>query len=113
VNTPNAAGSKPAGLDPATVLATPLSPNDAEAATVGDYLRVLLSTLWQEEDGFSGKRPFGNSGWKFDVYLGLMTAGHIDGELDEDGYVARMDEAAGDALIFQAIATLGSGELPS
>jgi hypothetical protein len=31
--------------------------------TIRDYLRILLETLWEEGEGFSGKRPFGNSGW--------------------------------------------------
>ena len=35
-----------------------------ETLTVKDYLKTLLHTLWDEEDGFSGKRPFGNSGWQ-------------------------------------------------
>jgi hypothetical protein len=29
-------------------------------------------TLWDEEDSFSGKRPFGNSGWKWDVYTAFL-----------------------------------------
>lgn len=47
----------------------PMQENDAGAKTVGEYLKILLLTLWDEEDCFSGKRPFGNSGWKIrDLY---------------------------------------------
>lgn len=42
----------------------PIQENDAGAKTIGEYLKKLLLTLWDEEDGFSGKRPFGNSSWK-------------------------------------------------
>ncbi len=54
--------------------------------TVLDYLRELLELLWQEQDGFSGKRPFGNSGWEWDLYVPLAKAGFIDlGPVSEDG----------------------------
>lgn len=60
--------------------------------TVLDYLRALLVTLWEEGEGFSGKRPFGNSGWEYDLYVPLIKAGFIIGELDGDGYVKSVDE---------------------
>lgn len=55
--------------------------------TVRDYLRTLLTTLWEEGEGFSGKRPFGNSGWEFDILIPLAVAGFVDlGPLhQEDG----------------------------
>jgi hypothetical protein len=56
--------------------------------TVREYLRTLLTTLWEEEEGFSGKRPFGNSGWKYELYRPLIAAGLIEGgTLDSEGYV--------------------------
>jgi hypothetical protein len=36
--------------------------------TIRNYFKELLLTLWKEEEGFSGKRPFGNSGWQKEVY---------------------------------------------
>lgn len=54
--------------------------------TVRQYLHELLRTLWEEEESFSGKRPFGNSRWQHDLYGPLAKAGFIDlGPLDEDG----------------------------
>ena len=61
-------------VTPAEVLALPLPDNDAGAATVRDYLKSLLSTLWLEKDGFSGKRPFGNSGWTYDLTEPIVEA---------------------------------------
>jgi hypothetical protein len=52
--------------------------------TIREYLRELLLTLWMEEEGFSGKRPFGNSGWQHDVYAPLVKAGFIKGTVDEE-----------------------------
>lgn len=37
--------------------------NDADAKTIREYLKRLLSKVITEEEGFDGKRPFGNSGW--------------------------------------------------
>lgn len=51
----------------------------AEELTIRDYLKQLLEELWREEEGFSGKRPFGNSGWQHDVYCALVKAGAIEG----------------------------------
>ena len=54
--------------------------------TVRQYLHELMRLLWDEQDGFSGKRPFGNSGWEHDLYTPLAKAGFIDlGPLGEDG----------------------------
>lgn len=53
-------------------------------ASLREYLHALLATLWNEGEGFSGKRPFGNSGWEYDVYAFLVKAGAVPGTLDED-----------------------------
>lgn len=55
-----------------SVLKTPMGPNNAHAPTIRDYLMKLLITLWDKEEGFSGKRPFGNSGWKLEIYDALI-----------------------------------------
>lgn len=89
------------------VLHAPMQKNDANAATVGEYLELLLSTLWIEDEGFSGKRPFGNSSWQYEVYIALSDAGLVEGlVLDEDGYVdsfSRESQIAADELVLQAI----------
>lgn len=74
-------------MDYKKVLDLPMGENDANASTVGDYLIKLLLTLWKEGEGFSGKRPFGNSGWEYELYSPLIKAGMVKGELDEDGYI--------------------------
>lgn len=81
----------------------PMQENDAGAKTVGEYLSKLLLTLWDEEDGFSGKRPFGNSGWKYEIYTALVSAGVVSGELDEDGYLKEFDESEADGIIREMI----------
>lgn len=70
------------------ILALPLrQPNDAEAATVRDYLVKLLQLVWQDGECFDGKRPFGNSSWEYDLYRELGAAGMVTMTFDEDGYV--------------------------
>lgn len=94
-------------MTPRELLDLPLADNDAEAGTVREYLVALLVTLWQEEEGFSGKRPFGNSSWQYDIYVPMITAGVVSGSLDEDGYVEECDTKAADAMILTAIGLLG------
>jgi hypothetical protein len=55
--------------------------------TIRDYLHAQLQTLWKEGESFSGKRPFGNSGWAWDLYLPLVMGGFVKGVIyyDEDG----------------------------
>lgn len=89
------------------VLALPMQENDADAATIRDYLIKLLATLWDEKEGFDGKRPFGNSDWDSDLIVALIRAGLIEGELDEDGYIESCDDDAAERLIAAAIQALG------
>lgn len=49
------------------VLALKMPENDADATTVREYFKALLTALWDEGESFSGKRPLGNSGWEFDL----------------------------------------------
>lgn len=71
--------------------------------TVRDYLYKLLETLWNEGEEFSGKRPFGNSGWEFDLYVPLIKAGFIKGKLDEDGYIEEFDNKQAAKFVFELI----------
>lgn len=61
-----------------------------EGCIIKDYFKKLLLTIWEEGEGFSGKRPFGSS-WEYDIYLPLARAGYIDAKFDEDGYLDKFD----------------------
>ena len=90
-------------IDLSLVLSYPMTDNDANAKNVGEYLHSLLFTLWEEGEGFSGKRPFGNSGWEYEIYMTLIQGGFISGVLDEDGYIKRVDEKAARQIISECI----------
>jgi hypothetical protein len=94
-----------------TILGLPMrSNNDAEAATVRDYLIALLAGVWSQGEGFSGKRPFGNSGWEYDLYTALGAADLIPITFDEEGFIDELTDdarAKGDRLIAAAIQALG------
>ncbi len=67
-----------------------------EQITMREHLHALLSTLWDKGESFSGKRPFGNSGWEYEIFRPLIKAGYIKGELDMYGgikSIANKDEA--------------------
>lgn len=61
--------------------------DDFDDIKVIEWLHKLLDTIWVEEEGFSGKRPFGNSGWSLDLIYALIDCGYIPGKIerDEDG----------------------------
>jgi hypothetical protein len=103
-------------MTPQELLDLPLPENDSGATTVRGYFAALLTELWREEEGFSGKRPFGNSGWQSDLYLPMIKAGAVPGTVDEDGYIDEFDSAAerqAGELILAAITLLGQPELPA
>lgn len=66
-----------------------------------EYLHALLDVMWREGERFSGKRPFGNSGWEYDVYAFLVKAGAIEGKMAEDDpdECVEMNKGQGDAIM--------------
>ncbi len=94
---------------PAEILALPLPENDSGADIVRDHRVALVEVLWR--DDVSGKRPFGNSGWRGDFDAAFIRAGWVDGKLDpdEEGWVNEVDRAAVDRLVRSAIVELGRG----
>ncbi len=93
-------------MDGSQILDLPMGENDADARTIREYLRALLKELWTDGEGFSGKRPFGNSGWERDLHKPLVAAKLVKGRLDEDGCLESVDERKADTVIFKAIAAL-------
>ncbi len=92
------------------VLGCPMDPesNDAGASSVREFLAKIIQEVWMWEDSFSGKRPFGNSGWKWDVYTALIDAGIVEYDLnDEDLSPERRRDI--DAWIIRAIWLMGRG----
>ena len=60
----------------------------SEDCTLREYLKLQLTTLWRESEGFSGKRPLGDSGWEWEIAQLLVEAGYVEGKLetyDDDG----------------------------
>lgn len=58
-----------------------------EDMTIREFLQRLLLTLFEEQDGFSGKRPFGNSCWDGDIIVCLIQNKIISGKVDGDNYL--------------------------
>ena len=73
------------GLDKLGILDIPLEENDANAATIREYFKAQLRTLWTEQESFSGKRPFGNSSWDSDLTRDLIRGGRVAGTIDDEG----------------------------
>ena len=88
------------------ILNLPMEENDADASTIKEYLIQLLTTLWAEGESFSGKRPFGNSGWEYDLYKPLVAGGAVSGEIDEYGDLNDVNRKEANRAIFDAIEAL-------
>lgn len=71
-------------IDLDDVLNLTIPANDSGASTVGGYLAQLLKRVWLEDEGFSGKRPFGNSGWTSDLLDPLLHSQFV--ETEDDAY---------------------------
>lgn len=95
-------------ITPEEVLDIPMNPgdNDAGASKVGQYLVKLLLAVWEEGEGFSGKRPFGNSSWEWELYTALMDAGVVEAKIDKYGEAGLVDRRKADKLIADAIRCL-------
>ena len=93
----------PTGKGLLDALEARFSSDAGDDITVRDYLRTLLMTLWEEGEDFSGKRPFGNSGWEYDLYKPLIAGGFIPGKLDDDGCVEDYDRKMADAYVCDLI----------
>ena len=70
------------------ILDIEMQPNDAGAKTIGEYLIALARNVWIEGEGFSGKRPFGNSGWQWEVFDRIY-----DGTQTEEGAIRNVRQA--------------------
>lgn len=84
--------------------------SDLGAVTVKEYLRTLLTTLITEGEDFSGKRPFGNSCWEYQVYAAFVKAKLVDGKQDEEGYLEDVDEKAGHKLLLDCVSFVFKGD---
>ena len=86
------------------ILSLPITNSDAgDVKNIKGYLHALMHTLWSEGEGFNGKRPFGNGGWEYDLYLPLVKAGVVEGEVDSCGYLDSFDTKMADAMVFKLI----------
>ena len=46
-----------------------------KTVSLREYLKELLSKVWEEGEGFSGKRPFGDSGWERQLEIDMIESG--------------------------------------
>lgn len=78
--------------------------------TIRDYLMKLLTKVWNEGEEFNGKRPFGNSGWQYNLYQPLIKYGFVKGKLDEYEYIETLNEKQADDFVLDMIKFVFNGE---
>lgn len=71
---------------------------DLGKCTIREYLLELANRCWIEKEGFSGKRPFGNGGWHWDLFSALADGGFITGVRQEDGWI-ELDTSYGEKIV--------------
>ena len=71
--------------------------------TIRQFFFELMETLWIEQECFSGKRPFGNSGWDGDLIKCLIKNKLIKGKLDEDDCLEDYDNKEVDEFVMSQI----------
>lgn len=77
-----------------------------EDLTIAQFLQALLLNLWEEKEMFSGKRPLGNSDWKYEIYTPLVSEGIVKGSIDEFGFLESIDSDYADALVKDMISCI-------
>jgi hypothetical protein len=93
--------------------------SDLGHISIREYFHALLKQLWKDGERFSGKYPFGNSGWEYDLYYALAEAGEIAGKrddektYDEDGLlehshwkISQEEKNKANGIVFDLIATM-------
>lgn len=81
----------------------------AEKITIRQMFVRMMRKCWLD-DGFSGKRPLGDSGWRDDVIKSLVDSGLIRGEIDCDGDLVSSDDGAGGELVLAALDRMAENE---
>lgn len=71
-----------------------------------EYLKCLLKTLLAKGESFSGKRPWGNSGWEHELATPMIQSGMIVGDVDEDGYGTPESESEYQAALIAMVDAL-------
>jgi hypothetical protein len=77
----------------AAALDTEFESMDIGRVTARGYLKALLEELLLKGESFSGKRPWGNSGWEHELAMPLCKAGVIEATIDDERYAYPVVEA--------------------
>ena len=67
-----------------SILDIKMGDNDADAKTIGEYLKKLLINVLEQQEGFSGKRAFGNSSWINELMIPLARERLISSKFDKE-----------------------------
>lgn len=99
-------------IDIDEVLAFTYDKWDLGKCSIRHYLVELGQRCWTENEGFSGKRPFGTSGWRWDVFGALVAGSFVDRIVEDDGSVLECDELAAETLLTKCFKRLQENHIP-
>jgi len=74
-----------------------------QTVTIREFFGILMRTLWEEKENFSGKHPFGNSSWDSDLICCLIKNKLVTGSLDGYGDIADYNQDEVDKFVLLKI----------
>ena len=82
--------------------------HESGAATIRQFFVAVADRVWNYGEEFSGKHPFGNANWHWDLYRVLVQAGVVEGFRDGlGGELLPSDIFVADRIVRDAIRALG------
>jgi len=99
-------------IDPKVLLDQPFRSgewsNDNADVTLREYFKRMLVQVFAEGEGFSGKRPFGDSGWQSQLEFDMVKAGLLPPDPQNNADFGEMfaDVPSFEALIRECIKAL-------
>lgn len=68
-------------------------------ATIKEFFKDLLLDLWRLKEEFNPQKPWGESNWQNDVYIALIEAGFIEGNITDARKLKDFDKTEADRFI--------------
>lgn len=75
---------------------------DVDGTPLRKMLKDLLTMVIMQGESFDSKRPWGDGGWEFDIYLAMVQNGFVDGKI-EDFMLWEVDTTKCDEILIRCI----------
>lgn len=94
---------------PNEILLTPVDSKKFPEKTVGAYLAARMQEIWLNIP-VQGRLPSGFGVWESEVIKALVNAGHLEGTMDDEGYLDTFNESDYGKLMEEAFSLLRNAD---